>query len=225
MSGWIKISRGLHEHWIWQDAERLKWWLDLLILAAWEDKKVMHDTHLFTLKRGQIIASISFLSERWGCSKPTVIKYLQMLENEEMIKREVLYRQTPILTICNYVNYQSQVDTIVDRQVDTIVDRQVDTIVDRNKEYKEIEEIKNKDNSIPFSHRITSETSSDSDAEQVDVKRFIEFFNSEMDKAGALIPRVRSIAYQRKQMLEARCREYGKEAVVEAVKKAARAIS
>ena len=99
--GWIKINREIVNHWLWSDAERLKWWLDLLFMANWDDKKVLHDSHLFTLKRGQIIASVAFLCERWEKSKMTVLKFLQMLEGEEMIKREILYRQTPIITICN----------------------------------------------------------------------------------------------------------------------------
>lgn len=127
--GWIKINREIVNHWLWTDAERLKWWLDLLFLANWDDKKVLHDSHLFTLKRGQIIASVAFLCERWEKSNKTVIKFLQMLESEEMIKREVVHRQTPIITICNYEFYQDNVQT----QVQT----QVHTIVQTNKESKE----------------------------------------------------------------------------------------
>lgn len=141
MAGWIKISREIANHWLWQDAERLKWWLDLLFLAAWDDKQVLHDSHLFVLRKGQIIASISFLSERWGKSNPTIIKYLKLLEDEGMIYRQVLYRQTPIITICNYEKYQTredaQVNTLLDRQVDSIVDTQIDG----NKEYKNINNI------------------------------------------------------------------------------------
>ena len=117
--GWIKINREIVNHWLWSDAERLKWWLDLLFLANWDDKKVLHDSHLFTLKRGQIIASVAFLCERWEKSNKTVVKYLQMLESEKMIKREILYRQTPIITICNYELYQDNVQTQVQTQVQT----------------------------------------------------------------------------------------------------------
>lgn len=122
MAGWIKISREIASHWLWQDAERLKWWLDLLFLAAWEDKQVLHDTHLFVLRRGQIIASISYLSERWGKSNPTIIKYLKLLEDEGMIKRETLYRKTPILTVCNYEKYQCNEEISLNTQIDGIVD-------------------------------------------------------------------------------------------------------
>ena len=133
-NGWIKISRSITEHWLWKDSERLQWWLDLLFMASWEDKQVLHDAHLFVLHRGQMIASVSFLAKRWNRSNPTIIAYLQMLESDGMITREVLYRQTPIITICKYDAYQYMVDTIVDRQVDTIVDT--------NKEYKEGKEYK-----------------------------------------------------------------------------------
>ena len=115
--GYIKISRNIVTHWLWQDAERLRWWLDLLLLANWEDAETMHDAHKFILKRGQMIASVAFLKERWKVSHPTVIKYLSLLEAEDMIKRETFYRQTSIITICNYESYQGFNDDNVYRQV------------------------------------------------------------------------------------------------------------
>lgn len=142
-AGWIKISRDLPNHWLWQDAERLKWWLDLLFMAQWEDRQWLHDSHVFTLKRGQMVASIPSLVERWGRSKPTVIAFLKLLEKEQMIERKVLYRQTPILTICNYESYQALVDTQVDSLFDAQTDRQADSQLDRKKEIKEIKEDKN----------------------------------------------------------------------------------
>lgn len=140
MAGWIKISREIANHWLWQDAERLKWWLDLLFLAAWEDKQVLHDSHLFVLRRGQIIASISFLSERWGKSRPTIIKFLRLLEGEDMIKRSTVYRQTSILTICNYERYQCNDGSTLNTLIDSIVDRQNDEKI-RSKVDKPISEV------------------------------------------------------------------------------------
>lgn len=140
MAGWIKISREIANHWLWQDAERLKWWLDLLFLAAWEDKQVLNDSHLFVLRRGQIIASISFLSERWGKSRPTIIKFLKLLEGEDMIKRSTVYRQTSILTICNYERYQCNDGSTLNTIIDGIVDRQNDEKI-RGKVDKPISEV------------------------------------------------------------------------------------
>lgn len=140
MAGWIKISREIANHWLWQDADRLKWWLDLLFLAAWEDKQVLHDSHVFVLRRGQIIASISFLSERWGKSHPTIIKFLKLLEVEDMIERSTIYRQTSILTICNYEKYQCNDGSTLYTQIDSIVDRQNDEKI-RGKVDKSISDI------------------------------------------------------------------------------------
>ena len=255
MAGWIKINRKIVEHWLWQDAERLKWWLDLLFMASWEEKKVSHDAHLFTLHRGQMIASISFLSDRWKKSNPTIIKYLKLLENEGMIKRDTLYRQTPIITICNYEDYQSDervdIDTIVDGQssktfigksaykvdrqnidgndcksaifaykdkneIDTQVDSIVDGIVYRNKEHKEYNNI-----SSSFHSEDLSDSKSDSPKSDMDLRKFVVFWNSEMDKHKATIPKLRTIQGKRKNHILARCRECGKEAVAEMVRKAA----
>ena len=122
MAGWIKISREIEDHWLWQDAERMRWWIDMLFMASWEDKKAIEDTHLITIKKGQFIASVAFLCKRWKRSNKTIIKYLKLLEQDEMICREVLHRQTPIITICNYDKYQcdddNSVQTIVHRQND-----------------------------------------------------------------------------------------------------------
>ena len=120
MAGWIKISREIEDHWLWQDAERLRWWIDMLFMASFEEKKVIEDTHLITIHKGQFIASVAFLCKRWGKSNKTIIKYLKLLEEDEMICRDVLHRQTPIITICNYDKYQcnddNSVHTIVHRQ-------------------------------------------------------------------------------------------------------------
>ena len=131
MAGWIKISREIEDHWLWQDAERMRWWIDMLFMASWEDKKVIEDTHLITIKKGQFIASVAFLCKRWGKSNKTIIKYLKLLEEDEMICREVLHRQTPVITICNYDKYQCNDDN----SVQTIVHRKVHTIVHTSKEY------------------------------------------------------------------------------------------
>lgn len=132
---WIKLHRCLQQHWLWSDAERLRWWLDLLFMAAWKPRQVMHDSHIITLQRGQIIASVSLLCQKWQKNHQTVIRYLNTLEREGMIERKVMYRQTAIITICNYECYQGDdtdmIDTIADTQTNTqtsaMVDDQTDT--------------------------------------------------------------------------------------------------
>ena len=65
MGGWIKIYQTIREHWIWERPRYLKWWLDLLMLAEWKDSKRLVKSVLVTIKRGQLIASVHYLQERW----------------------------------------------------------------------------------------------------------------------------------------------------------------
>lgn len=161
--GWIKISRNITEHWLWDDGEKLKWWLDLLLMAQWEDKKVMYDSHLYTLQRGQMLASISFLTERWKRNRQTVMKFLKLLEEENIITRTVMDRQTPILTICNYDKYQLRVDTQTDKQADKQIDTQMyaqtdaqtDRQADTIQEYKEDKEDKEENIVVVDAHTHT----------------------------------------------------------------------
>ena len=117
MDGWIKISRAIADHWIWEDAERLKWWLDLLIMAEWQPRKRLVRGRLIVVGRGQAVISLRFLQDRWAkrdadgnvISKPdrhTIIKWLRLLEQENMVNRVSQHHGMTLLTICNYERYQ-----------------------------------------------------------------------------------------------------------------------
>ena len=137
MSGWIKIHRDIARHWIFQDAEKFKWWIDLLLLASFEDNKALVGDRLVEVKRGQQIASLSFLSKRWNKAKGTVLKFLELLESDHMIERYT-DRKVTILTICNYESYQE-----IDKQSLTDVVNDSEPMTDRClTELKNVEEIK-----------------------------------------------------------------------------------
>ncbi len=119
MSGWIKISRDITNHWIWQDNDYLKWWLDLILLANWEDRKSLVSGVLTTIKRGQMVASIDYLCDRWAkrdkrgkiIEKPStkrVLKFLRLLEQDYMIKRDFGNYHNPMISVCNYAIYQDR---------------------------------------------------------------------------------------------------------------------
>ena len=137
MSGWIKIYREITRHWIFQDAEKFKWWIDLLIMASHEDYKTVVKDELLTMKRGQLQVSLSFLSARWGRSKEKVLNFLRLLESDHMIERKSDRKATTI-TICNYDSYQE-----VSEQTPTANRPQVRPISDQSPtEYKNVEECK-----------------------------------------------------------------------------------
>ena len=103
--GWIKVHRSLAEHWLAEHPEKLGWWVLLLLKVAHEDKKVLAGNQLVDIKRGQMIASLSFLAELWNTSKRTAERFVALLEEDKMLSRCVRQKVT-ILTICNYDDYQ-----------------------------------------------------------------------------------------------------------------------
>ena len=103
--GWIKLNRQITEHWIFEDAERFRAWVDLLLMVNHEGKKILVDNVPTTIKRGQVLTSIYKLSKRWGWSRKRVNNFLLALERDGMIDKRVSSRYTT-LTIVNYGKYQ-----------------------------------------------------------------------------------------------------------------------
>ena len=119
------MHRCIQDHWIWQDANRFKWWVDLLLRANNKDAKVLIDGSLMECKRGQFITSLGKLAEEWMVSRDTVRRFLDALESDTMITRVSTHKMTQI-TICNYDTYQDvpTTDNTTDRQ---LTQQQTDT--------------------------------------------------------------------------------------------------
>lgn len=143
MAGWIKIYRELQDHWLAQDMEKLGRWTSLLLMAAHEDKKVLLGSRLIELKRGQIIASNSFLADRWKTSERTVLRFLELLESDGMLHR-CTHQKVTILTICNYDSYQDKkrgkcTDVCTDNRTDDApITHRCRTETKKEKEEKEV---------------------------------------------------------------------------------------
>lgn len=108
----------MERHWIWKNPRNLKWWLDILLMAEYKDTVLTINNVLYTIKRGQFIASVSYLRERWTyindkghkCipSPNTISNFLKLLEKNNMIIRNTkeLPNRTTLIMICNYDKYQ-----------------------------------------------------------------------------------------------------------------------
>ena len=105
-NGWIKIRKSIYNHWLWENAEYLKWWIDLLLMANWEDDKKLVGKQLVEVKRGQLIASMSFLMNRWGRSRKMIEHFLNLLYKEQMISKDVKHNIS-LITISNYDKHQA----------------------------------------------------------------------------------------------------------------------
>lgn len=142
MSGWIKIHREIADHWIFQDAGKFKWWIDMLFLASYEANRVNIGNRIVEVKRGQFLGSLAFLSKRWGVSKERVISFLRLLQSDGMIDKSS-DKNITLITICNYESYQDVPDNLPDNLPYYPADNLSDNLPDTTKEGKEVKEIYN----------------------------------------------------------------------------------
>ena len=105
--GYIKLYRDIRGHWIWSDPDYLRAWVDLLMMVNHEDKQLLFNKKLITVKRGSRITSIRKLAERWGWSRGRVARFLDMLEQDHMIATRRTTQKT-LINVINYSFYQSE---------------------------------------------------------------------------------------------------------------------
>lgn len=114
MSGWIKLHRGINSHWIWENSDYLKWWLDILLEVNHTPSKVLIKGKIYECSRGEKLYSLDTWALRWKTNKSKVRRFLEMLQKDEMIvlKNET---QTTRITVCKYDDYQEK-ETISETQ-------------------------------------------------------------------------------------------------------------
>ena len=150
--GWISIHRKIQECFLWVDKEpfdRRSAWIDLLLSANHEDKKVMFDGKPITVNRGDKLTSILALADRWHWSRHKVSNFLNVLESEQMIVQKRDNKKT-LITIVNYEVYQT-ITEVKGQQKDirrTSEGHQKDTNNNDNNDNKDI--IKDIENGYAF---------------------------------------------------------------------------
>ena len=106
--GWIKLYRQIQESDFWLNDEpfdRRSAWIDLLMMANYENKTMIFDGNRVEIKRGQVLTSVRKLAHRWGWSPRRTLHYLRLLEECDMVTRDSNSRRT-LLTIVKYDDYQ-----------------------------------------------------------------------------------------------------------------------
>lgn len=104
-------------------------WEWLIANAVWKERQYAVGTSVITLKPGQLATSLRHLADAWKWTKDRARRFLQTLENANMIRvesaTEVRQSQT-VVTICNYSIYQGPCDSDV-RESATATRQQRDT--------------------------------------------------------------------------------------------------
>ena len=187
MEGWIKVYRDIQEHWIWQDSQKLKWWLDIIMMANIKDNKMLKGNGLVTIKRGTFHTSEVSLSTRWNVSRKTVTAFLGLLVEDGMITLQKDRNGTTI-EVLNYKAYQDKNGQVGTANVTADVAEEVAADVAQVKKEKNVKKERiNIDGEIPIDTpkkitRFIPPTLEEVQAyclerkNSVDAERFIDFY-------------------------------------------------
>ena len=120
LQGWIPVYRQIQENWMWKEKPFSKGqaWIDLIMLANYEDKKMPYKGEVITCERGTVNLSISFLADRWGWSRKKTKNFLNLLESDGMVTTKATTHRT-VITIENYAIYNDVLTTKDTTEVST----------------------------------------------------------------------------------------------------------
>ena len=103
--GWIRMQRGIVDHWVFSEADALKLWVYLLMSANYEDKSRMFNGRLTQVKRGQLIYGRHAVSQWLGISEAKLRRYMKQFIKDEMISQQITNKYS-VITITCYEKYQ-----------------------------------------------------------------------------------------------------------------------
>lgn len=111
--GFIPLRRSFFTHYLWEEKRiysRAEAWLDLIHEAAWKGHKKLIAGKLIEVSRGEVVASVRFLSDRWKWSNTKVCQFLEMLREDGSVETEKRQGITVVLLL-NYERFNPLVST------------------------------------------------------------------------------------------------------------------
>jgi hypothetical protein len=112
--GYLRISRKFMTNEMWTEGRtfsKAEAWLDLLFMTAYERTIRVVVGFPIELRRGELVASDSFLMKRWRWSRNKVRLFLKTLELEERIQcmdHPQSNQAGRIIHVLNYEIYQAR---------------------------------------------------------------------------------------------------------------------
>ncbi len=154
MAGWIKISRDIVNHWLWQDKpfSRGQAWIDLLLMAAWKERVFFVRGIRVEQRRGDVCLSVREMCERWHWSNGKVIRFLNELETAQQITQQKS-NVINTISIVNYDKYQ------MDNTTDETPNQTADDTTNSTTNGTTIEELKNNKEVKPLKENQEKKTS------------------------------------------------------------------
>lgn len=122
MQGWVSIHRKIQDNWLWKEKPFSKGqaWIDLILRANHDDKKVLLGNQLVEVKAGSFVTSEVKLAEAWGWGREKTRNFLKLLQSDGMITKQSDNKKTTII-IENYRVYQD--NNILNRTANNTANR------------------------------------------------------------------------------------------------------
>ena len=210
MSGWIKLHRQIQECFLWRIKEpfdKRSAWIDLLLLMEHQNKNLMIDGKIETIKRGSYMLSIEKLCDRWMWSRNKVKRYLDVLEREHMIVTRRTNKGT-LVSVVNYCVYQNQ-----EKQGEPPHEpphEPTDELALEPPDEPQIKNIRNKEDKNIYI------VSNDTICQTQDVRRVVDKWN-ELEKYGIASIKKLTSSSNRYRMLNARIKQFSLDDVLTAI--------
>ena len=218
MSGWIKLHRQIQECFLWRIKEpfdKRSAWIDLLLLMEHQNKNLMIDGKIETIKRGSYMLSIEKLCDRWMWSRNKVKRYLDVLEREHMIVTRRTNKGTlvSVVNYCVYQNQDKQGEPALEPTVEPPNEPTVELALeppDGLPDEPQIKNIRNKEDKNIYI------VSNDTICQTQDVRRVVDKSN-ELEKYGIASIKKLTSSSNRYRMLNARIKQFSLDDVLTAI--------
>lgn len=229
---YIRVQRTIVNSWLWQQAEWLKWWLDLLLMATAENRKIVQVGQEIELEAGQIAVTISALEKRWGRSRWTITRFLAKCNERNILRYNTCYigcyNRITIITICNYESYVGcekgacYIGCNNPCNKGCNIDGQHLNNNYLNEKINNNNNIYNNKNNINLTslHSVRFADKSARNHSPIDFVSLLNFFNIKVEENYSTISKIKTITDKRKKILLARYREHGKESIARVIENA-----
>lgn len=106
MPRWMPVYEDDMTHWLWDNAQRYQWWLEIRFRAAKiPGMRYVGDTNIrIRVTYGEWPVTISYLSTRWHADERAVVSFLEALEEDGLIARRKNGLIT-VISVCGFEKY------------------------------------------------------------------------------------------------------------------------
>lgn len=106
MPRWMPVYEDDMTHWLWDNAQRYQWWLEIRFRAAkTPGMRYVGDTNIrIRVTYGEWPVTIAYLGTRWHADERAIVSFLEALEVDGLITRRKSGLIT-IISVCGFEKY------------------------------------------------------------------------------------------------------------------------